>query len=100
MGVKLSMSKHPRLRNVRIDELWEEVQQQSIPRHEWHAFVRARLLDDPKDLVGIWSPATALFLNVRPLYDQLSIHVLTTAPSSLPHRYDLCTTSSRRPQRP
>lgn len=77
MGVKLSMSKHPRLRNVRIDELWEEVQQQSIPRHEWHAFVRARLLDDPKDLVGIWSPATALFLNVRPLYDQLETTATT-----------------------
>jgi NAD(P)-dependent dehydrogenase (short-subunit alcohol dehydrogenase family) len=52
MGVKLSMSKHPRLRNVRIDELWEEVQQQSIPRHEWHAFVRARLLDDPDAVVS------------------------------------------------
>ena len=79
MGVKLSMSMHPRLRNVRIDELWEEVQQQSIPRHEWHAFVRARLLDEPKDLVGIWSPATALFLNVRPLYDQLETTLETTA---------------------
>eukprot|EP00325_Prymnesiales_sp_UTEX-LB-985_P016640 CAMPEP_0174744102 /NCGR_PEP_ID=MMETSP1094-20130205/83341_1 /TAXON_ID=156173 /ORGANISM="Chrysochromulina brevifilum, Strain UTEX LB 985" /LENGTH=165 /DNA_ID=CAMNT_0015948419 /DNA_START=96 /DNA_END=593 /DNA_ORIENTATION=- len=42
MGVKLAMSAHPRLRNVRIDDLWEEAQ--CLPRADWQEFVRQRLL--------------------------------------------------------
>ena len=47
MGVKLSMSGHGRLRNVRIDDLWEEARRQQLPRSEWPTFVRQRLLAPP-----------------------------------------------------
>ena len=44
MGIKLSMSEQPRLRNVTIDELWEDVQHRQLPQAEWRAFVRGRLV--------------------------------------------------------
>ena len=48
MGVKLALSgangSARRLRNVRIDELWEEVRRRGVPRHEWRAFARERLV--------------------------------------------------------
>jgi len=54
MGVKLAMSAHPRLKNVRIDELWDEARRRTLPRSEWHAFARERLLDVPSDAAGGW----------------------------------------------
>ena len=44
MGLKLSMGDQPRLRNVQIDELWDEVQRIELPPSKWHAFARGRLL--------------------------------------------------------
>jgi hypothetical protein len=45
MGIKLAAGPaNPRLRNVSIDELWEEVQQQQVPRGEWRRFVHAALV--------------------------------------------------------
>ena len=53
MGVKLALARHPRLRNVRIDELWEEASRQQLPRSAWRTFVQERLCPPPpKSLAG------------------------------------------------
>ena len=45
MGFKLAAGPaNPRLRNLPIDELWEEVRRLNLPRSEWRGFVHARLL--------------------------------------------------------
>ena len=34
---------NPRLRNLSIDELWEEVRRRNLPRAEWRTFVHAEV---------------------------------------------------------
>ena len=40
LSIKLSLSGQPRLRNVLIDELWEEAKRLDVPMSDWRSFVR------------------------------------------------------------
>ena len=44
LGVKLSLAGRPQLQNLTVQELWDEVRKERLPRAEWQAFLRRRLL--------------------------------------------------------
>jgi hypothetical protein len=64
-GEDLSMADSycARLWNVRIDELWDEVRRQRLPRSDWREFALARLVAPPEaasSFLGFASPLDAL----------------------------------------
>ena len=70
MGFKLAAGpQHQRLRNLSIEELWEEVRRRRLPRSEWRGFVHEQLLQREAEpsiverLVG--APAGALLKEVK-----------------------------------
>lgn len=44
MSIKLALTGQRRLRNVRIDDLWDAVRSERIDRTEWREFATKRLL--------------------------------------------------------
>lgn len=61
MGIKLAAGPaNPRLRNTSIDDLWQEVREQRLPRAEWRRFAYAALVKKTEPTSSIPAGAAQL----------------------------------------
>ena len=54
LGIKLALAGNAGLRNVGVQELWEEAKRERLPRTAWQPFLRRRLFVAPKRKSGGW----------------------------------------------